>query len=140
MMVRTIRPRPGSTPTLRTVRRAAGVWCAVIALLSGSGTPAHACVGTACLQVYSTAELGGALTVLWDFASEKVQTFKTRLCAPDDCLYSAIDPGFIAGFDPSSDSARRPCAGGRRSVRGRRSGGAPRNWPIRPLSEGASRC
>jgi hypothetical protein len=60
----------------------------------------QACVGLDCLNVYSTEEGGGALTVQWDFANRKVQTFET-LCASGMCLYTAIDPGFRPGSDPS---------------------------------------
>jgi hypothetical protein len=48
------------------------------------------------MQIWSTADGGGALAVQWDF-TEKVQTVES-FCAPDQssCLYSNIDPGFMA--------------------------------------------
>ncbi|MBX3027905.1 hypothetical protein KF840_23675 [bacterium] len=62
--------------------------------------PARACTGTDCMLVWSTADGGGALTVQWDFTARDVlQTFKA-LCAGGDCLYSTIDPGFMAVTDP----------------------------------------
>lgn len=54
----------------------------------------RACIGTECLEIFSTADGGGALTISWDFANRKVQVFGR--CFPGGvCLYSAIDPGFI---------------------------------------------
>lgn len=48
------------------------------------------------MLIRSTADGGGALTIDWDFATRDVlQTFRA-LCAGGDCLYSTIDPGFIA--------------------------------------------
>ena len=58
--------------------------------------PARACVGTNCMLIWSTADGGGALTIDWDFANRDVlQTFKA-FCAGGECLYSTIDPGFMA--------------------------------------------
>lgn len=54
---------------------------------------AAACVGTECFQVWSTEDGGGDLAVEFDF-SGKVQTFLS-FCAGGQCLYSALDPGFI---------------------------------------------
>jgi len=70
-----------------------------LTLLSVSAGAAHACVGAQCLQIWSTAPGGGALTLEWDF-EVKVQTFES-FCTPDraTCLYSTIDPGFQAPVD-----------------------------------------
>ncbi len=74
-------------------------WIAVlatsIALLAAGRS--HACVGVACMQIWSTSAGGGSLTVQWDFAAEKVRTY-LAFCAPSPspCLYSTIDPGFIS--------------------------------------------
>jgi hypothetical protein len=69
-----------------------------VVLLLARGT-SSACVGAACMQIWSTADAGGALTVQWDF-SQKVQTFES-FCTMDrsTCLYSTIDPGFMAPAD-----------------------------------------
>lgn len=75
-----------------------------------SARPARACVGDACLQIWSTAPGGGELALRYDF-TRKVQTYES-FCTPDrsQCLYSTIDPGFIAesedlhpGFYPLRD-------------------------------------
>lgn len=69
---------------------------AVIVLLVACASPSQACVGSGCLQIWSTADGGGALAVQWDL-TRQVQTFES-FCAPDQssCLYSNIDPGFMA--------------------------------------------
>ncbi len=54
---------------------------------------AAACVGTECFQVWSTEDGGGDLAVEFDF-SENVLAFLS-FCAGGQCLYSALDPGFI---------------------------------------------
>jgi hypothetical protein len=65
--------------------------------------PVHACVGLDCLNIYSTEPGGGELTVQWDYENRKVQTFPALpTCPGGTCLYSAIDPGFRAGSDPSA--------------------------------------
>lgn len=61
-----------------------------------------ACIGAACLNIWATEEGGGVLTVDWDFAGKKIQTFKS-LCAGGECLYSGIDPGFRYEGAPSPD-------------------------------------
>jgi hypothetical protein len=63
--------------------------------------PSSACVGTDCLEIFSTADGGGALTISWDFAHRKVQTF--GVCIAGDCLYSAVDPGFMTPPPPPPD-------------------------------------
>lgn len=58
--------------------------------------PAQACVGANCMTIWSTEDGGGALTIAWDFEQRAtLQTYKS-LCAGGDCLYSTIDPGFLA--------------------------------------------
>jgi len=48
------------------------------------------------MLIWSTAGGGGALTIDWDFTNRDVlQTFRA-LCAGGECLYSTIDPGFMA--------------------------------------------
>jgi hypothetical protein len=69
------------------------------AAVLGRGTAA-ACVGVECLLTWSTADGGGALTLQYDFAASKVQTFRAR-CESGSCLYSAPDPGFMnSGENP----------------------------------------
>jgi hypothetical protein len=73
-----------------------------VALL-GRGTAA-ACVGVECLLTWSTEDGGGALTLQYNFAASKVQTFRA-FCASGSCLYSAVDPGFMnSGEDPPAGS------------------------------------
>jgi len=76
-------------------------WLTMVVVLALGVRPAHACVGSGCLQIWSTADGGGALTIQWDF-TRKVQTYQS-FCAADNsqCLYSTIDPGFMA---PTTDS------------------------------------
>lgn len=89
-------------------KRAASAALALAVMLC-AGTSA-ACVGDACIQIWSTAAGGGALTLRYDF-TQKVQTFES-FCLPDrsECLYNTIDPGFMAeteelhsGFYPLVD-------------------------------------
>jgi hypothetical protein len=63
---------------------------------------ARACVGTDCMEIWSTAANGGALTVYWDFAHKVVQTFP--FCLNGQCLDSTIDPGFIT-TEPAPDGS-----------------------------------
>lgn len=77
----------------------------LIVLFSALGVrPSCACVGSGCMQIWSTTDGGGALTVQWDF-TQKAQTFES-FCAPDNssCLYSNIDPGFMAPTDAVAGS------------------------------------
>jgi hypothetical protein len=76
----------------------------IVLLVALSSPPTQACVGSGCLQIWSTADGGGALTVQWDFAN-KAQTYES-FCAPDksSCLYSNIDPGFMAPTDAVAGS------------------------------------
>ena len=76
------------------VARGAGRISALVAVAILTALPAQACVGVACLLTWSTEPDGGALTVEYDFANEKVQTFRA-FCASGTCLYSAADPGFM---------------------------------------------
>ena len=93
-------PRPPGQKSRRALTTC--VMTAALAML-GTGT-SRACVGSACLQIWSTADGGGALTVQWDF-TQKAQTFES-FCAPDhsSCLYSNIDPGFMAPTDAVAGS------------------------------------
>jgi hypothetical protein len=63
-----------------------------------------ACVGTGCIEIWSTESGGGALTVYWDFTTV-VQTYQA-FCASDGsaCLYNTIDPGFMAPDPPAPAS------------------------------------
>lgn len=82
-----------STPAM--LRAAAlGLWW-----ILAHPTVATACVGEGCISIYSTAPGGGALTTSWDFAEREIPTFEA-FCQGGQCLYSAIDPGFLAGFPP----------------------------------------
>jgi len=76
---------------LRSVAIAAALW------LAAAGV-AQACVGSACMQIWSTADGGGALTIQWDFADHihAVGCF----CAGGQCSCATIDPGFITSTDP----------------------------------------
>src|SRR5215467_14403005 len=69
----------------------------------------HACVGTECMEIWSTADDGGALTVYWDFADKVVQTFP--FCLHGQCLDSTIDPGFIT-TTPAPDGSYYSLADG----------------------------
>ena len=91
------RPNP-----LAASRRMWIACCFALAILTG-GT-ARACVGTACIEIWSTADGGGALTVYWDF-NKIVQTYQS-FCASDGsaCLYTTIDPGFMAPDPPAPAS------------------------------------
>lgn len=72
---------------------------AVAGIVLLAAAPGSACVGANCMLIGSTADGGGALTIDWDFAARGVlQTFRA-LCAGGDCLYSTIDPGFMAVDD-----------------------------------------
>ena len=71
-----------------------------VAVLCGIARPSGACVGTDCMNIWSTEPGGGALTMEWN-PQRKVQTFRS-LCAGGECLFSAIDPGFRA---PGQDAA-----------------------------------
>jgi hypothetical protein len=93
-------PRPPRRRSRRALTTC--VMSAALAML-GTGT-SRACVGSACLQIWSTSDGGGALTLQWDF-TQKAQTFES-FCAPDhsSCLYSNIDPGFMAPTDAVAGS------------------------------------
>ena len=76
--------------------------CITIVILVGLGArSSSACVGTGCIEIWSTADGGGALTVYWDF-TKVVQTYQS-FCASDGsaCLYTTIDPGFMAPDPPA---------------------------------------
>ena len=80
-------------------RRGLGALAALAVLARGTSM---ACVGTECMEIWSTEPGGGALTVYWDFAHKKIQTFKS-FCAGGQCLYSTIDNGFITTADVPAD-------------------------------------
>lgn len=83
------------------VSRLAAALLAVAVL--GTGTAA-ACVGVECLLTWSTEDGGGALTLQYNFATSKVQTFRA-FCASGSCLYSAVNPGFMnSGENPPEGS------------------------------------
>ena len=83
-------------PPFRLRLRQALLALAVVALAALAAAPARACVGTNCMLIWSTEAGGGALTIEWDFTNRDVlQTFRA-ICAGGDCLYSTIDPGFMA--------------------------------------------
>ena len=76
----------------------------IVLLVACVSRPSQACVGTGCMQIWSTTDGGGALVVQWDF-TKPAQTFES-FCAPDNssCLYSNIDPGFMAPTEAIADS------------------------------------
>jgi hypothetical protein len=65
---------------------------------------ADACVGEGCLQLWSTADGGGALAMQWDPA-KKIQVFES-FCTQDrrSCFYTSIDPGFMAPTEATPGS------------------------------------
>jgi hypothetical protein len=69
----------------------------------GTGT-ARACVGVECLLTWSTQDGGGALTLQYNFATSKVQTFRAR-CEAGECLYSGTNPGFLNTGDNPPDGS-----------------------------------
>ncbi|MBI3786483.1 MAG: hypothetical protein HY270_24100 [Deltaproteobacteria bacterium] len=78
-------------------KRPAWVGLAVAVTLVACSNMSSACVGLRCLEIWSATDGGGRLVVESDFLTEKVQTFQS-FCAPDNsqCLYTTIDPGFMA--------------------------------------------
>ena len=71
------------------------------------------------MNIWSTAAGGGALTVRFNFGC-KVQTYYSGFCSEDgsDCLFSAIDPGFMAPPEPPPiDGLHRLVDGTRVSIR-----------------------
>lgn len=94
-------------PRLRThlqwLFQALDICALTIAIVSTFGSASFACTGTACMQIWSTADGGGALTVYWDY-TKVVQTF-FRLCAGGSCFFSNNDPGFMA---PPTEAAPAP--------------------------------
>lgn len=87
------------------------VLLAVLCLTRGAS---YACVGTECLQIWSTEPGGGALTIQYDFES-RIQTYES-FCTADRsvCLFSAIDPGFIATAADTPGDSFYPLADGTR--------------------------
>jgi hypothetical protein len=86
--------------------------CALFATVGvlGGGV-SRACVGDNCMQIWSTADGGGALTVEWDFENRKLPLAQT-FCAASECLFSSIDPGFIAQAEAVPGSGYYPLADG----------------------------
>lgn len=86
----------GSTTGSTRVKRRTSIACLIGLAMLLMARAGSACVGAACLQIWSTAQGSGALTVEWDPRTE-IQTYES-FCSPDrsQCLYSAIDPGFMA--------------------------------------------
>ena len=83
------------------VSRLAAALLAVVVLGVGA---AGACVGVECLLTWSTEDGGGVLTLQYNFATSKVQTFRA-FCASGSCLYSAVNPGFMnSGENPPEGS------------------------------------
>ena len=62
------------------------------------------------MEILSTAAGGGALTISWDFVNRKVQTFRS-VCISGQCLYSAIDPGFMTPSGTPPDGFYQLAAG-----------------------------
>lgn len=91
--------------------RTLGLIVLALCLTRGTG---YACVGTECLRIWSTEPDGGALTIEYDFDS-KIQTYES-FCTGDRsvCLFSAIDPGFIATAAGSPGGSFYPLADGTR--------------------------
>lgn len=71
------------------------------AVLLAAAVPGRACVGSECLQIWSTAPGGGALVVQWRFDAPLVHL--GAFCSSGQCQYTAIDPGFITSTDPPAD-------------------------------------
>ena len=86
-------------PRLARWRRGALVALLVSPILLFAAAPSGACTGVNCMTIWSTATDGGNLTIDWDFATRNVlQTYRAG-CFSGECLYSNIDPGFLAEGD-----------------------------------------
>ena len=85
------------------VARSVRVLAIAVGLALLSQSTSFACSGTACMEIWSTADGSGPLTVYWDY-SKPVQTFLT-LCAGGQCLYTNNDPGFMAPPDDPPPAA-----------------------------------
>jgi hypothetical protein len=79
-------------------------------LVAAAAAPSAACVGSECMQVWSTVPGGGALAVEWDFG-QRIRVFKI-FCTSSSCVYSASDPGFIAPSPAPPGGAYHPLAEG----------------------------
>lgn len=74
---------------------------AIVLLGTLAASPSRACVGVDCMLTWSTEEGGGALTLEFDFANKKVQTFRALpTCPSGQCFYSAVNPGFMNTGEP----------------------------------------
>jgi len=82
------------------------VAAALVVLVALSPAASPACVGDGCINIYSTEPGGGALATSWDFTTRVVPTFEV-FCDAGQCLFSAIDPGFLAGFAPEPSGYHR---------------------------------
>jgi hypothetical protein len=81
-------------------------FAAVAGVLLGASR-SGACVGDACLQIWSTDPEGGALTIRYDF-SQKIQTYESFcLSNRSQCFYSTIDPGFRAETEETHSGFHR---------------------------------
>ena len=98
------------------MRPAFALSLAIVLLATAHPSRVRACVGSECFQLWSTEAGGGALTVEFDF-SAKVQTFRSFCTGGNaQCLYSALDPGFIATPDAEPRDGFHPVADGTRVV------------------------
>ncbi len=86
----------------RSSLRAAFAPVVLATALACAWSPAQACFGDGCINIYSTAAGSGALTTTWDFATREMPVFEV-FCVDETCLFNAIDPGFIAGFPPAPE-------------------------------------
>ena len=109
-------PAPPS-PFVYRFQRLLFATSAAVGLLLGLQGAAHACVGTACMQIWSTADGGGALAVQWDF-SQQVQT-ALELCLGAICFpnYSTSDPEFMAPPEDVPGDSYYPLGGRHRRDR-----------------------
>jgi hypothetical protein len=107
------RSRQSTKRLRRTVSISLTSAAAALVILFSAGS-SSACVGVNCLQIWSTEEDGGALAIEWDVA-KKVQTFKS-FCTTGNtsCLYTNVDPGFIANADAVPGSGYFPLVDGTR--------------------------
>jgi len=77
-------------------RRLAGALTMLGIVSTLASTKSLACTGLACMEIWSTADGGGALSVYWDY-SKPVQT--SPVCVGGSCAYVSSDPGFMAPPD-----------------------------------------
>jgi hypothetical protein len=75
---------------------------ALIVLFVACARPGVACVGSGCMEIWSTADGGGALTIQYDF-TQASQT-GSPFCFGSSCISSTPDPGFMAPIDAVPES------------------------------------